>query len=728
MSQVHEVTGVDTPFWIVAGGGKFDVTIKWWSHERYQEVVNAYRDRILFVQVGQQGHWHPKLHHAMDLRGRTDIRQLVRLVYHAQGILCGVTFLMHLAAAVPPRPGRPSRRPCVVVAGGREPAHWETYPGHQFIHTIGALPCCEKTGCWKTRTTPLFDGDPRDVESKRCERVVNDLPQCMDMINSAVVQQRIDLYFQGEVAQFLNKQQATHACNGIEYSQKNRFDEGIVHASSVRLAIQSQLKEPVELSSGLSGRGIICTAGNDYYFNNALISLIKLRATGSRLPVELWVGRDVVISDAQQNQIEASNLEIHRVESDKVPSDDWRFKAHGLYHSRFRHAIVMDADVECLTDPEALFELELFKHDGLLAWKDAARISGDEPIWKWFDLPPESTPMLDTGFLVMDREKHWPLTCLYRWLAKQGAFFEPRIGGNGCFGFAIHKTVKAFPVFEEGEADVDGNLIYRLPGGSPVFRHCCARRPYFQRFSMSATTIDVRQTEDASNVMFRHGFPNQYPMDESTQRRNQLAERTWRYLSRVSPWMMCSIGYEVLPRLFRDGGRRLFFLKDVLELLMADANEGDVIVLTNADACLSKNVPQRLRSVFKNTEACYSARRDFLRLREPLEDHQIREGRPYPGVDLVAFKTDWWRRNKDDFPDLLLGAEAWDWCFRALVQSTVKDRGAAFDDLVYHEVHESFWCRNGNQSLLLSQRWNRSQAKPFLQKMGQWPTGGVGWD
>src|SRR5262249_22465014 len=30
-SQVHEVTGEDTPFWMVAAGGKYDVSIKWWS-------------------------------------------------------------------------------------------------------------------------------------------------------------------------------------------------------------------------------------------------------------------------------------------------------------------------------------------------------------------------------------------------------------------------------------------------------------------------------------------------------------------------------------------------------------------------------------------------------------------------------------------------------------------------------------------------------------------------
>src|SRR5207247_8166022 len=111
--QVHEVTGEDTPFWIVAAGGKYDVTIKWWQTERYQKVVDYFRGKILFVQVGELGHHHPKLDGVIDLRGQTNLRELVRLVYHSEGVLCSVTALMHLAAAVESKGGNPRNRPCV---------------------------------------------------------------------------------------------------------------------------------------------------------------------------------------------------------------------------------------------------------------------------------------------------------------------------------------------------------------------------------------------------------------------------------------------------------------------------------------------------------------------------------------------------------------------------------------------------------------------------------------
>ena len=88
MSQIQEMTGEDTPFWIIVAGGKYDFTAKWWSSARYQEVVDHFRGKIAFVQVGSREHHHPPLRGVIDLRAKTDLRQLVRLVYHSQGVLC----------------------------------------------------------------------------------------------------------------------------------------------------------------------------------------------------------------------------------------------------------------------------------------------------------------------------------------------------------------------------------------------------------------------------------------------------------------------------------------------------------------------------------------------------------------------------------------------------------------------------------------------------------------
>ena len=230
------------PFWIVVAGGKFDFTAKWWDVARWQAVVDHFAGRILFVQVGESGHHHPGLRGVLDLRGKTDLRQFIRLMHHAQGVVCPVTFAMHLAAAVEVRGkceayprGMPRNRPCVVIAGGREPAQWEAYPHHQYIHTNGALRCCDNGGCWKSRTVPLGDGDKKDESLcvdvvdlatgarkpgkewgremeeagyKRQDGDLRFLPRCLDMISPEEVIRRVELYFNGGAVDYLTAEQA----------------------------------------------------------------------------------------------------------------------------------------------------------------------------------------------------------------------------------------------------------------------------------------------------------------------------------------------------------------------------------------------------------------------------------------------------------------------------------------------------------------------------------------
>ena len=221
-SQVCELAGEDLPFWIIVAGGKNDVTIKWWEHKRFQAVVDHFRGKILFAQVGEQTHFHPPLNGVLDLRGKTDLRQLVRLMYHAQGVLCPVTAAMHLAAAVEVKGGKPKNRPCVVVAGGREPSQWEAYPHHQYIHTNGALLCCDDGGCWKARTVPLGDGDEKDRPENLCVDVVENLPHCMHMITPEEVILRITLYFEGGAVKYLSPAQSRMARKIFDAKPKGR--------------------------------------------------------------------------------------------------------------------------------------------------------------------------------------------------------------------------------------------------------------------------------------------------------------------------------------------------------------------------------------------------------------------------------------------------------------------------------------------------------------------------
>ena len=164
-------------YWLITSGVKQDFTLKQWPIEFYQAVVDQFQGRIQFVQVGAQEHDHPPLAGTINLVGKTTIRQLMRLVYHADGGIGPITLLQHLCAGF--------EKPYIALLGGREPVTWTQYPLQTTLHTLGKLPCCQRKACWKARVVALRDGSDKD--SSLCEMPVLDMQRpvgrCMSMIS-----------------------------------------------------------------------------------------------------------------------------------------------------------------------------------------------------------------------------------------------------------------------------------------------------------------------------------------------------------------------------------------------------------------------------------------------------------------------------------------------------------------------------------------------------------------
>lgn len=205
---------VDGRYWLLIAGGKLDITAKWWSYRSYQKVATLLGERgIRVVQGGARmaNHVQPKLTGCINMVDQTeDIRDLFSLIYHAEGVICGVTGPMHIAAAF--------EKPCVVIAGGREDPWWEAYVNnykafgpkcepvrmpHRFLHTIGMLDCCKKA-CWKAKTVPLSADDlssPAKLD-KLCAKPNRQgdmpIPECMTLITPEHVVGAVMSYYENE--------------------------------------------------------------------------------------------------------------------------------------------------------------------------------------------------------------------------------------------------------------------------------------------------------------------------------------------------------------------------------------------------------------------------------------------------------------------------------------------------------------------------------------------------
>lgn len=189
-------------YWVVVAGGKSDATVKIWDHRSWQRTIDMLAEHgIQTVQVGalDNGHWHAQLTGTLNLVGKTNLRDMMRVIQQADGVICGVTAAMHIAAGL--------ERPCVVVAGGREAWWWEAYVRenkglvcpeklrmpHRFLHTIGLLACCQHKGCWKNKVTPL-NGD-KLICHLPVVRPGQAVPKCMDMVTPEHVMEAVMSYY-----------------------------------------------------------------------------------------------------------------------------------------------------------------------------------------------------------------------------------------------------------------------------------------------------------------------------------------------------------------------------------------------------------------------------------------------------------------------------------------------------------------------------------------------------
>ena len=167
--ELLQKEGIKGKFWLFNAGVKQDMPLKGYPVSLWKDVIKNIQEEhnIQLIQVGHSHNIHPEFRNVKSLVGKTNcLRDYFALVEKATGSIGAISLQMHVSAAF--------KKPCVVIAGGREEPTWEQYIGQTYLHTVGLLECCKYSGCWKSKIQDC-------VNFLRVYYL--DGPECMGMIS-----------------------------------------------------------------------------------------------------------------------------------------------------------------------------------------------------------------------------------------------------------------------------------------------------------------------------------------------------------------------------------------------------------------------------------------------------------------------------------------------------------------------------------------------------------------
>jgi hypothetical protein len=226
------------------------------------------------------------------------------------------------------------------------------------------------------------------------------------------------------------------------------------------------------------GRGIVICAGGARYFTCAWVLIFILRRVHrSRLPIQVWhLGRREM-SDEMRILLSEEGIEI--VDAETVAArhparlaGGWPLKPYAIAQSRFREVLYLDADTVPFVDPQVAFEWDEYRDNGLLLWPDAVNIAATNPVWERLGLAPAETDSIDSGVLLVDKARAWPILELAVVMNEHcHELYDVLYGDKDTFLLSARLLDRTFGRVPHRPFRFEWDLVQRDPAGDPFLHH-----------------------------------------------------------------------------------------------------------------------------------------------------------------------------------------------------------------------------------------------------------------
>lgn len=286
-------------------------------------------------------------------------------------------------------------------------------------------------------------------------------------------------------------------------------------------AMQTGLRAVAERRTAMPadkrGRGIVFAAGGWRFLCGVFVSTRMIRWLGCEYPIEVWYNGDLDgeftpdylrVMDGLGVTFHDAAAELRRLGITRRSAlNGWPLKPVAYLLSSFAEVLGLDADCYPVLDPRPLFEHPKYREHGAVLWPDLSKNKHGAPLeaaqWEIFGLADRRTPGIESGQVLIDKNKHWHSLAITSWLNDHHDFCYLPTGPAGMLGdkdtFAI-----GFHAADEWGGDKSHKPYVNAPptrwlhvafmqhglDGETMFVHRCRDKPRVGPFSYGTPQRD----------------------------------------------------------------------------------------------------------------------------------------------------------------------------------------------------------------------------------------------
>jgi hypothetical protein len=226
------------------------------------------------------------------------------------------------------------------------------------------------------------------------------------------------------------------------------------------------------------GRGIVIPAGGARLFTCAWVAIgVLRRVLGCSLPIQVWHLGPAEMGPPMRALLEEQGVEV--IDAHEVARrhpvrtlGGWELKPYAIIHSRFREVLLLDADNVPAVDPAWLFDSTEFAETGAIFWPDIVRLKADNPIWEISAVPYSNAPTVESGQLVVDKQRCWRALQLTMHMNEHSDFYYQHLyGDKDTFFIAWHRLRQPYAMTSHPPHRPQLALYQRDFEGRTIFQH-----------------------------------------------------------------------------------------------------------------------------------------------------------------------------------------------------------------------------------------------------------------